>query len=460
MQPRLFDLPEGPEGDRPMAPAGPTPAASAARPRLRPVVRNQIEMRTESLDQRLPAVHQARDVWAYVEQLDLSALYAEIQAVEGRPGRDTTDPRVLVALWLYATIDGVGSARKLDELCRNDRPYEWLAGGASLNYHTLSDFRVNHGDVLDELFTHSVATLVHQGLVEFKRVAQDGMRVRASAGASSFRREPTLRRCLEEAEAQVQALKLQVGEETTAVSQRQQAARQRAARERQERLQRALQERQQLAELRARQKREKGIKYDPEALRVSTTDPEARKMKMPDGGVRPAYNVQFATTTETQVIVGVDVINSGSDGGQMQPMVEQIAARYGQAPEDYLTDGGFATLADIEQVSTGRDTKVYTPVKDEGKKRAAGVDPFTPRPKDSPAVAEWRRRMGTPEAQVIYAERAATAECANAQARNRNLYQFRVRGLQKVRVVAVWFALAHNVVRTLALRAAAGLAGA
>src|SRR5260370_4391969 len=133
MQPRVFGLPEGREGDRPMAPAGPTPAASAARPRLRPVVRNQIEMRTESLDQRLPAVHQARDVWAYVEQLDLSALYAEIQAVEGRPGRDTTDPRVLVALWLYATIDGVGTARKFGELGRDDRPYGWPPGGASVH---------------------------------------------------------------------------------------------------------------------------------------------------------------------------------------------------------------------------------------------------------------------------------------------------------------------------------------
>jgi transposase len=456
-QPGFFDLSDGSEGDRPTGPAGPTPATPAARPRLRSIVRNQIEMRTESLDQRLPAVHQARDVWAYVEQLDLSAVYGEIQAVEGRPGRDTTDPRVLVALWLYATIDGIGSARKLDELCRNDRPYEWLAGGASLNYHTLSHFRVSHGDVLDELFTHSVATLLHEDLIDLKRVAQDGMRVRASAGASSFRREPTLRRCLEEAEAQVQALKLQVGEEATAVSQRQEAARQRAARERQERLQRALQERQQLAELRERQKREKGVKYDPQELRISTTDPQARKMKMPDGGVRPAYNVQFATTTQTQVIVGVDVTNSGSDSGQMQPMVEQIEARYGRAPQEYLADGGFATMADIEQVSTGRDTKVYTPVKDEGKKRAAGVDPFSPRPKDSPAVAEWRRRMGTPEAQTIYVERAATAECANAQARNRNLYQFRVRGLKKVRVVAVWIALAHNVVRMLALRAAAGL---
>ena len=445
-QPLLFALPE---------PVAAEPRTVTPPPRLRPIERQQCAMHVESLDQRLPADHPARDVWAYVEHLDLSALYAPIKAVEGGRGRDATDPRVLLALWLYATIDGVGSARKLDDLCASDRAYEWLAGGASLNYHTLSDFRVEHGAVLDELFTHSVATLLQQGLVTLQRVAQDGMRVRASAGGASFRREPTLRRCLQEAEAQVQALKTQVGDDPAALSRRQEAARQRGADERQQRLQRALQERQKLAELRQRQQRDKGIKYDPAELRVSTTDPEARKMKMPDGGVRPAYNVEFATAATAHVIVGVAVTNSGSDGGQMRPMVEQLEQRYGQAPAEYLADGGFSTLADIEEVSTPeRGTKVYTPVKDEDKKRAAGVDPFAPRPKDSAALAEWRQRMGTAEAKAIYAERAATAECANAQARNRNLYQFRVRGLAKVKTIALWFALAHNVVRTLALRAA------
>jgi transposase len=449
-QPLLFAMPESPAGNA-------SPSAEP-RPRLRPIERHQVEMRTESLDQRLPAEHLARDIWAYLEQLDLAPLYARIKAVEGHKGRDATDPKVLFALWLYATLDGVGSARKLDELCRNGRPYEWLAGGASLNYHTLSDFRVQHGDVLDRLLTDSVATLLHQGLTDLKRVAQDGMRVRASAGAASFRREPTLRRCLAEAEVQVQALKQQVDEDATAVSRRQEAARQRAAEDRRARLQRAVQERQQLLDLRAQQQREKGVKCEPEKLRTSTTDPEARKMKMPDGGTRPAYNVQFATAAGSFVIVGVDVTNSGSDGGQMQPMVEQIVKRYQQAPEEYLADGGFSTLADIEQVTNDQNTKVYTPVKDEEKKRAAGTDPFAPLPKDSAAVAEWRCRMGTQEAKDIYAQRAATAECSNAQARNRNLYQFRVRGLQKVKAVALWFALAHNVLRTLVLRAAHGMA--
>jgi transposase len=419
-----------------------------------------MEMRTESLDQRLADDHPVRAVWAYVAKLDLSPLYEKIRAVEEHPGRNATDPRMLVCLWLYATIDGVGSARKLDELCQTDRVYEWICGGASLNYHTLSEFRVAHGEVLNQLLTSSVASLLHQGLVDLRRVAQDGMKVRASAGSSSFRRRPTLQRCLEEAEAQVETLQKQLEEDPAGMSRRQQAAQQRAARERLRRVEQALRERQELAKRREQQKRDKGIKYDPEELRASTTDPEARKMKMGDGGFRPAYNVQFATATDSQVIVGVDVSQSGSDGGQMQPMIEQIEQRYGQAPKEYLADGGFSTLDDIEKVSTPeRGTKVYTPVKDEDKKRAAGVDPFAPRAKDSPTLAEWRQRMGTEEAKQIYAERAATAECVNAQARNRNLYQFRVRGWRKVKIIALWYALAQNVMRALALRAAQGLAG-
>ena len=452
-QPTFFETPEAPSNDA-------RPAATSAVPRLRPIQRHQMEMRTESLDQRLADDHPVRAVWAYVAKLDLSPLYEKIRAVEEHPGRNATDPRVLVCLWLYATIDGVGSARKLDELCQTDRVYEWICGGASLNYHTLSEFRVAHGEVLNQLLTSSVASLLHQGLVDLRRVAQDGMKVRASAGSSSFRRRPTLQRCLEEAEAQVETLQKQLEEDPAGMSRRQQAAQQRAARERLRRVDRALRERQELAKLREQQKRDKGIKYDPEELRASTTDPEARKMKMGDGGFRPAYNVQFATATDSQVIVGVDVSQSGSDGGQMQPMIEQIEQRYGQAPQEYLADGGFSTLDDIEKVSTPeRGTKVYTPVKDEDKKRAAGIDPFAPRAKDSPTLAEWRQRMGTEEAQQIYAERASTAECVNAQARNRNLYQFRVRGSRKVKIIALWYALAQNVMRALALRAAQGLAG-
>jgi transposase len=409
-------------------------------------------MRCASLDQLLPPDHPARTVWAFVEKLDLTPLLAPIRAVVGHPGQPANDPRLLLALWLFATIDGVGSAREVDRLCVEHLAYQWLCGGVSMNYHDLADFRSQHVAVLDGLLTQSVASLLHEDLIILQRVAQDGMKVRASAGAASFRRLPTLERCLEEATAQVEALRNQVEEDATAATRRQQAARERAARERQERLEKALAERGKLAALREQQKKEKGTKYDPAQLRTSTTDPEARRMQMPDGGTRPAFNVQLATTTASGIIVGVAVTNSGGDGGQLAPMVEQLHARYGQAPAEMLVDGGFTTLADIATVQEAHGTKVYGPIKDVDKKQARGEDPYQPRPKDAPAVAAWRQRMGTAEAKALYRLRGPTAEWVNAGARQHGMYQVQVRGLQKVLAVALLCALAHNLLRTEVLR--------
>jgi transposase len=425
--------------------------------RLRLPQRHQVEIRFLALDQLLPDDHQARIVWAYVEGLDLTALYQAIQARQGVAGRDANDPRLLMALWLYATLDGVGSARRLDHLCQESLPYQWLAGGVSMNYHSLADFRVEHVELLDQLLSAGVAALLHQGLVQLTRVAQDGMKVRANAGASSFRRRPTLAKCLEQAQAQVAALKTAGDDDAAAVSRRQQAARERAARERQERVEQALQEAEQLAQRRQQVERSKGVPAKQE--RASTTDPEARTMKMGDGGFRPAYNAQFATTTVGGVIVGVAATSSGSDSGQMPHMVEQLHRRYGRVPEEMLTDGGFATLEDIQAVHEQHGVKVYAPIKDEDKKRARGVDPFTPRPRDKAAVALWRQRMGTAEAQAIYRERASAAEWVNARARQRGLYQVGVRGRLKVLAVLLWQALAHNLMRAVVLRKAAAKAG-
>lgn len=289
--------------------------------------RRQMSWQAMSLDQLIPSDHTARLVWSYVESLDLSELYQQIQAVEGKPGRDPIDPRILLALWLFATIDGVGSARRLERLCREHFAYLWICGGVSVNHHTLSDFRVDNVEFLDQLLTKSVATMLHQGLVELNRIAQDGMRVRASAGSSSFRRQPSLEKCLQEAEAHLAELQQEAAADPGAEERRVQAAKDRVARERKERIEAALAEREKLVP--KMERREKG---SSEKARASTTDPECRKMKMADGGFRPAYNVQFATTSSSLVIVGVDVVNAGTDGGQMKPMVDQIKDRYGQAP--------------------------------------------------------------------------------------------------------------------------------
>jgi transposase len=334
----LFEMPAQP--DR-VVDAAPTPLIGV--PRLRVAVRDQVVFRSAALDDLIPLDHTVRAIWDYVVGLDLAVLLEPIKAVQGRPGRSPIDPRILLALWLYATAKGVGSARQLDELCRADIVYQWIVGDVSVNYHTISDFRTDHGELLNDLLTNSVAVLLAEGLVDLERVAQDGMRVRASAGAGSFRRKPTLEEALVQAKEQMEALKRESEGDPTASNRRQQKARERAARERAQRVQDALNR---LPELEA--KKPAGEK---DKARCSTTDADATVMKMANGGFNPAYNVQFATDTKTQVIVGVDVLRTGSDQGQMGPMVQQIVERHDKVPGSMLVDGGFAKHEDIEAVS-------------------------------------------------------------------------------------------------------------
>jgi len=415
--------------------------------RMRHAVRNQVEFQQCSLEELLPEDHEARIVWAYVSGLDLSELTGRIQAVEGGPGQAPADPRILMTLWLYATLRGVGSARELNRLCQAHAAYRWICGGVSMNYHTLSDFRTQHVDLLDRLLTEGVATLMAEGLVTLDRVAQDGMKVRASAGAASFRRQPTLEEALAEAEQQVAKLRAELEANPAAAKTRQQAAQQRAAEERAKRVQAALDQLPKIAE----SKKAK----DRDQARASTTDADARVMKMGDGGFRPALNVQLATATASQIITGVDVTSSGGDQGQLAPMIDQHQERYDRVPDEALVDGGFAKKEDIETVEQG-GTTVYAPVQ---KSKDPERDAHTPRPDDTPAVAQWRKRMGTEEAKVIYRQRAATAECVNALARNRGLQRFLVRGLRKAKAVVLWYVLAHNLMRAVALRAAAAQKG-
>jgi transposase len=412
------------------------------RPRLRRADR-QVMLEPMPLDNLLEDSHQARLVWQYVGGVELSPLYDRIKAVEGHPGHPPADPAILVSLWLYATLEGVGSARYLDYLCTHHNAFRWLCGGVRVNYHSLADFRVAHLEFLDGLLTHSVAVLREQGLVSLNRVAQDGMRVRASAGAASFRRRPTLEECLREAKDQVARLHEEMDDDPAAPTRRHAAARERAARERQERIEAAWQR---LPELEA--KKEPSEKHK---TRASPTDPQATVMKMADGGFRPAYNIQYSADTAAQVITGVEVITEGSDAGQLPPMVEQIRDRCGVYPKEALVDGSFAKHQDIDAVSKPEiGCTVYAPV-------PAPKDPkrdrYIPLPGDSEAVAAWRVRMGTAQAKEVYKERAATAECVNAQARNRGLVQLPVRGRLKVKAVALWFAVAHNLSRAVSLGA-------
>ncbi len=456
MERALFE--ELPEQAAPERPGG-------GRPRLRLPERRQVELRAVSLDELVAADHRVRLVWRFVEGLELSALYAEIKAVEGHPGHPPADPRLLVALWLYATVEGIGSARALARLCQEHLAFQWLCGGVGMNHKTLSDFRVGHGAVLEGLLVESFAALLKTGVASLDRVAQDGMRVRASAGAASFRRHSTLQACHRRAKQEVARLRRELDADPAAASRRQAAARVAAAEDRERRVADALAITEALAaaqQERARARAERAARKagadgggspgtEPEKEpRASTTDSQARVMKMADGGFRPAYNVQFAADTESGAVAAVSVDNVGSDMGEMAPMNEALAAAYGRRPSQHLADGGFAKLADIETLSQA-GVVTYVPVPEPRDKTR---DRHAPRPDDEPAVADWRRRMASAEAKAIYKERAATAECVNAQARNRGLTRFLVRGIDKVKAVATWYALAHNMACSWRLAAA------
>jgi len=425
-----------------------TPVDARRGVRLREANRGQLSWGRIDLDAQIPEDHSARAIWAVIERLDLAAFYGPIEARKGVPGAPAIDPKVLLALWVYATSDGEGSAREIWRLTQEHLAYRWICGGVEVGYHTLSDFRSQNGEKLSALITQVLALLMSKALVDLSRVAQDGTRVRASAGASSFRRGETLDALMQQARAHLDA----VTEENRdpEVGPRRAAARKRGAAQRIVRLEEALQQLPEVVET----KKRSGAKDS--VARVSTTDPEARVMKMGDGGFRPAFNVQLATTTdEARVIVGVEVTHRGSDAGESTPMLDQIEKRTGVRPAELLVDGGYVQHDSIDQAAA-LDVTVYGPVPKARRRDGAGPahDPHAPRPDDSAAVAAWRARMATDEAKEIYKDRAATAETVNADAKaHRGLSHFAVRGQGKAMGCAVLFALTYDVLRLITLGA-------
>jgi transposase len=419
--------------------------------RLRRPERSQVIMKMECPDDLIPADHPARRVWAVVESLDLSAFCRPIKARAGVCGRDATDPRLLVALWLYACVRGIGSARELARACDaaadGARAFLWLCGGVSINHHTLSDFRVAHGAALDELFTRTIAVLVKKGLVKVRRISQDGTRVRACAGAASFRRGSTLTVLLAEAKKHVEELKalLEDPKRSAGVSARQKAARTRGARERKARLEQAIKTIPQLKEKQEKLAKRMSKKEKAKKLkepRASATDAEARVMKMPNGGFNPAVNVQLAVDTASRAIVGVEVSGSGADAGQSEPMREQVEQRTGGKVEEHLIDGGYLVTEEIERAAEAGVT-LYVPPKSPRNPEKFGSE-YEPRAADSQVINDWRQRMGSPQGKQIYKQRAATVETANANLKQHGLVQMTVRGLKKARCIALWCALAYN----------------
>lgn len=437
-QETLFELPKLPEPKETKDNFG--------KRRIKSPVRNQTVIEFSSLDDLIPQDHKVRSIWEYVQKLDLSKIIKKIKVVEGGAGRPAIDPNILLSLWIYAIVEGIISARVIERYCSEHIAFKWLCGGVSVNYHTISDFRTNHKDELDELFTQSVAILMKQGVVDLKRIAQDGTKVRANAGSSSFRREKKLEECLKEAKEHLSELLKEIEEDPSKHLNRINARKKRTIIERKNKAEEAVEElkklRKEIEENKARYTK-KEVKEKIEKARVSKTDPEARKMKMGNGGFSPAYNVQFATDTKSQAIVGVDVINAGYDYGQITPMMNQVLNRFKTNTKEWLADPGYRKKEDIENAAElNKDCEVYIPLMESKN---------NPPSDESSVVKKWRERMEKDEAKVIYRERASTAECVNALAKNRGLLNFLVRGLQKVQCVALLFAITHNVLRGIRL---------
>src|SRR5262249_39737988 len=310
---------------------------NSAKKRLKPINRNQSFWGAVDIDRLIEPDHPARGIWAMVMQLDLSALEEKIQAVEGRAGQNTFDPRLLMAVGLYGYSEGISSARELSRMCEYEPGCQWLTGMKSINYHALSDFRAKHQKELKRIFIRVLGLLSAEGLIEMKRITQDGTKVRAHAAARSFRRKERIREHLQFARKHVEAMSRPESEQ---LSQRVIQARQRAAQEKMQRLEGALKELEQLEQ------------DSDEDIRVSETDPEARIMKQADGGFAASYNMQITTDASHGIIVGVDVTQAGNDCDQLVAAIERVKANTGQTPEQVLVDGGYTMKnANIEAMA-------------------------------------------------------------------------------------------------------------
>lgn len=410
-------------------------------PRIVSPVRTQVRLIPTTIDDMIAADHPARIIWGYVQDLDFSAFYKEIRAVEGGPGRPATDPRLLFGLWLFATTEAVGSARELAELCTRDLPYIWLCGGVSVNHHTLADFRSENEEKFRGLLKRHMLSLLATGEVQMEHVVQDGVRVRSHAGASSFRRRAELEKLKAEVEKQVDALSKEVDRQPKASRTRKEAAAARTKKEQNDRREAAIKRAKETdeAQVAAKTKKSKSSGErrqkvaDEGTTRASTTDADASKMKMADGGFRPAFNCQAAMDPDSGYLIEVEVIQSGSDGAALPPMVDLIEKSYGMQPVSMAADGGFATLDAIAKL-TKKNVAVYVPTRTQKSSKP-----------DAPEIAAWRQRMETPKAKERY-EKRKRIEWSFARMRNWGMYQFVVRGIRRVSSSFLLYVLTHNYV--------------
>ncbi len=474
------------------------------RVRQKEINRQQLLLRPVEVEKLVDLDHPVRAIWELVGRLNLEPFYVEIESVEGVAGRPVWDPRLLISLWIYAYKDGVSSAREIARFCEYHPAYQWLTGLEVVNYHTLADFRNRHKEALDQLFIEVLGVLSHEGLITLERVMHDGTKVKACASSKSFHRKATLQEHLRLAREQVEQMGDPESEES---SQRVAKARQRALREKQERLGEALKELGQIEASRSKAS-------EKEKARSSSTDPEARIMLQANGAYGPAYNVQISTDAQSKIIVGVGVTQASADAAELEPAVDRVEANFGQRPKQVVVDGGFTNQATMEAMSEKQVDMIGSLPERSGvapnRLEQRGVSPdFYPqafeydrnadgyrcpagkvlayetqerqgaslrrryrakasdcrgcefqarccpgakrgrslvRSEATPEMVAFQAKMETPEAQAIYKQRAGVAEFPNAWIKDKiGLRQFRLRGLAKVTLESLWACLTYNI---------------
>jgi transposase len=467
-------------------------------PRFVYVNRQQLVMRTVDVEQLIEAEHPARAIWEFLGRLDLSGFSEGVQAYEGERGRAAYDPRLLISLWIYSYSRGITAGREIARMCETDPAYQWLTGMRVVNYHTLTDFRVEHEAALRQLFIQILGVLSSEGLVTLERVMNDGTKIKAQASRQSFYGAKRIKEHLAAARRHVEALERQAEEE---VGQKLGRARARAVRESEARLAAALAE---FEKLRAHKP-----EVPEDKLRVSISEPEARKMKQPDGGYAPSYNVQITTDQAQGIIVAAGLGQSAGDGRQLLPALDRVKANTGKLPGQVVADGGFTTGANIRHLAEQK-IDFIAPVTDRLKQlQHTGIDPgfsheaFTYEEASNsyicpagtkltykgreqkgesvrfryraPAAAcgacmhkpqccpesklgrslsrsEYeaellihKTKMETAGARAIYKQRAKTAEFPIAWLKEKiGLRRFRLRGLQKAELEILWACATHN----------------
>jgi transposase len=430
--------------------------------RIRQAERRQAGFELVDLESLVVEDHPVRAVWSFVEGLDLQWFYDRIKARGETPGRPATDPRILLALWLYATADGIGSARALARLCEHHTIYRWICGGVGVNHTMLSEFRTDSGEFLDGLLTRSLAALMQEGLITLDEVITDGTKVRAAASRSSMRRRQTLAELEEKARGRVAELKRELEADAAAGERRLSRRRLSAAEDRARRVAAALAKQPAAAPKDNEKDQNEGdepppasgkSRKKPKEERVSTTDPDAPLMRMADGAVRVAYNVQVASARG--FVVAIDPVQRRNDRGLAPAMVEQVKQRCGKPPDRLLADTGAMTAADIATLAQAYPSmQVFSPqpARKEASKPQSKARYERNRAAEPQCLKDWRARMDSEEGQAVYKRRSNT-EHAHARLKNRGFDRMVLRGLAKIRIACLLHAVTHNLMWAISRRA-------